>query len=184
MPAGDGQRLAGAEDARAVGLSLVDGPHQGQIGMPLVASQADGGHASLQAFPRHHRHAQGQGRFAFMRQLRHHLARQDQAQVDMHVHQAGDQPGAASVYDVRVLGHLHAAGFAYGDDALVLHEDHGALQRGVAFKVHHRPADNGGGPCRRRARQRQAQRKPQGRPEPRQRAIHGYSPYLYCTRTP
>ena len=186
MPAGDGQRLASAEDARAVGLSLVDGPHQGQIGMPRVASQTDGGHASLQAFPRHRRHAQRQGRLAFICQFRHHLAWQDQPQMDMHVHQAGDQPGASSVYDVRVFRHRHAAGFAYGGDAVALHEDHGALQRGAAFKVHHRAADNGDSP-RRRARQRQAQHEPQANPaepEPGRRAIHGYSPYLYCTRTP
>ena len=66
----------------------------------------------------------------------------------MHIHQAGNQPGAFYVNPLGAVRNVHAAGSADCCNSLPFNNYNGVLYRRLSFQVNHRAADNGGaGSC-------------------------------------
>ena len=94
MAAGDGNGIAGAEDARPDGLALLDRLIEGNRCGARVTGASYGGDAGQKRLPSIVGHSEGELGVLFIGQFRPHLPGQLQAEVDVHVHEAGNEPHA------------------------------------------------------------------------------------------
>ena len=135
--AGDDNGIAGAENAGPYRLAFLDSLFERNRRGAAVTRRSDRRHAGQKRLASVIGDAESKLRILLVGQLGGHLARQCQAEVYVHIREAGHEPHAVGTNHFRSRGNPRTPRWTYRGDPLGVDHHDGISDRGAAVEVDH-----------------------------------------------